>query len=88
MASLFDGTEGMVNIAEILRWMEANVPNPASTSGRLWTLRRATHLASHNRSLETMLEKAVAMPAANGHMPGWFSYPLPPAAPRQPSTPQ
>ncbi len=53
--------------------MEANVPNPSSTSRRLWTLRRATHLASHNRSRETMLEKAVAMLAANGHMPGWFN---------------
>ena len=73
MASLFDGTEGMMDIAEILRRMEANVPHPSSTSRRLWALRRATHLASHNRSRETMLEKAVAMLAANGHMPGWFN---------------
>ena len=73
VANLFDGTEGMVDIAEILRQMEANVPNPSSTSRRLWTLRRAPCLASHNRSRDTMLEKAVAMLAANGHMPGWFN---------------
>ena len=73
MASLFDGTEGMAHIAEILGQMEANVPHPSSTSRKLWTLRRATRLAPHNQRRETMLEKAVAMLAAKGHMPGWFN---------------
>ena len=73
MASLFDGTEGMAHIAEILGQMEANVPHPSSTSRKLWTLRRATCLAPHNQHRETMLEKAVAMLAAKGHMPGWFN---------------
>lgn len=73
MASLFDGTEGMDDIAEILGRMKANVPHPASTSSKLWTLRRATRIASHHRGRETLLEKAVAMLAANGHMPGWFN---------------
>ena len=73
MASLFDGTEGMEDIAEILGRMKANVPHPASTSSKLWTLRRATRIASHHRGRETLLEKAVAMLAANGHMPGWFN---------------
>ena len=73
MASLFDKTRGMEDIAEILNQMEANVPHPSSTSRKLWQLRRATDISSHNRSRETMLEKAVAMLADNGHMPGWFN---------------
>ena len=73
MASLFDGTKDMENIAEILGQMKANIPYPSSTSQQLWTLRRATRLASHNPRRETMLEKAVAMLAGNGHMPGWFN---------------
>ena len=73
MASLFDGTEGMEDIAEILSRMEANIPYAFSTSQRLWELRRATEIGSHNRSPETMLEKAVSMLAENGHMPGWFN---------------
>ena len=73
MARLFDGTEEMEDIAEILRRMEANIPHPSSTSLKLWKLRRKTHIAPHHRSRETMLEKAVAMLAASGHMPGWFN---------------
>lgn len=53
--------------------MEANIPHPWSNSGSLWKLRQATDISSHNRSRETMLEKAVAMLADNGHMPGWFN---------------
>ena len=63
MASLFDKTKGM----------EVNIPDPSSNSGSLWKLRQATGIGSHNRSCETMLEKAVAMLAENGHMPGWFN---------------
>ena len=73
MASLFDGTEDMENIAEILGQMETNIPDPSSTSQKLWKLRRKPSLAPHNASRETMLEKAVAMLAENGHMPGWFN---------------
>ncbi|MCY4584778.1 MAG: hypothetical protein OXB98_01950 [Bryobacterales bacterium] len=73
MASLFDGTKGMENIGDMLSQMEANIPHPWSTSKRLWQLRRATDISSHNRSRETMLEKAVAMLAENEHMPGWFN---------------
>ena len=73
MASLFDGTKDLEGIGEIYRRMTMNCPNPSSTSKRLWELRRATHIASHNRSDETMLEKAVVMLAANGHMHGWFN---------------
>ncbi len=73
MASLFDGTRGMEDIAEILRQMEANIPHPSSNSKKLWQLRRATDISSHNRSRETMLEKAVAMLAENGRMPEWFN---------------
>ena len=63
----------MEDIAEILGRMEDNCPNPRSTSNKLWKLRRATNIRSHNPSKEIMLEKAVAMLAENGHMPGWFN---------------
>ena len=49
------------------------VPRPSSNSGKLWRLRRAASVTGHNRSRETLLEKAVAMLACNGHMPGWFN---------------
>ena len=73
MASLFDGTKDLEGIGEIYRRITMNCPNPSSTSKRLWELRRATHIAPHNLSDETMLEKAVVMLAANGHMHGWFN---------------
>ena len=70
---LFDGTFGTEDIVEILDRMAADCPRPSSQSRQLWCLRRATDIAGHNRSRETMLEKAVAMLASNGHMPGWFN---------------
>ena len=73
MASLFDSTKGLDDISEIYRRMEANYPSPASTSKRLWELRRAQHISPDNTSEETMLEKAVAILAERGHMPGWFN---------------
>ena len=73
MASLFDNTRGLDDIGEIYRRMEANCPNPASTSKKLWELRHATSISSYNTSEETMLEKAVAILAARGHMQGWFN---------------
>ena len=73
MASPFDGTKDIEGIGEIYRRMTMNCPNPSSTSKRLWELRRASHIAPHNLSDETMLEKAVVMLAANGHMHGWFN---------------
>ncbi len=73
MASLFDNTGGLDDIGEIYRRMEANCPNPASTSKKLWELRQATNISSYNTSEETMLEKAVAILAARGHMQGWFN---------------
>ena len=73
MASLFDKTEGIDDIGRILSRMEANCPRPSSTSRRLWALRRATDIAPHHAGHETMLEKAVAMLAKNGHVPEWFN---------------
>ena len=73
MASLFDRTKDLEDIGEIYRRMTMNCPNPSSTSKRLWELRRATDIASHNASAETMLEKAAVMLAANGHLHGWFN---------------
>ena len=73
MPTLFDGTFGTEDIVQILDRMQANCPCPSSKSRQLWKLRRATNVAGHNRSRETLLEKAVAMLACNGHMPGWFN---------------
>ena len=73
MPTLFDGTCGIDDIVEILDRMEVNCLQPSSNSKELWRLRRATNVADHNRSRETMLERAVAMLADNGHMPGWFN---------------
>ena len=70
---LFDGTFGTEDIVEILDRMAANCPRPSSQSRQLWQLRRCKDIAGHNRSRETMLEKAVAMLADTGHMPGWFN---------------
>lgn len=73
MPTLFDGTCGIDDIVEILDRMEANCPQPFSNSRQLWKFRHATGIAGHNRSKETMLERAVAMLAYNRHMPGWFN---------------
>lgn len=70
---LFDGTCGTEDIVEILDRMQINCPRPFSSSRQLWQLRRATDVAGHNRSRETLLEKAVAMLAGHGHMPDWFN---------------
>lgn len=70
---LFDGTEGMDDIFEIVERMEANCPRPRSTSRALWRLRHETNIGERNRSSELMLERAVAMLAVRGHMPGWFN---------------
>ena len=69
--TLFDGTDGIDDIVEILDRMEANCPTPSSTSKALWQLRRATD--GRLQGNETLLEKAVAMLADNDHMPGWFN---------------
>ena len=73
MPTLFDGTCGTDDIREILHRMQANCPRPSSKSKKLWQLRRTTKVSDENRSDETLLEKAVAMLAGNGHLPGWFN---------------
>ena len=73
MSTLFDGTCGTEDIVEILDRMQANCPCPSSNSTTLWKLRLATDIDGHNRSSESLLEKAVAMLARNGHMPKWFN---------------
>ena len=71
--TLFEGTHGTCDIAKILKRMEANCPRPSSTSRSLWHLRRATNVSGHQEAKETLLEKAVAMLAGKGHMPGWYN---------------
>ena len=73
MSSLFDGMKYMDNVTDIYNQMKANCPNPRSTSQKLWELRRACKIRPDNRHRETMLEKAVVIVAARGHMPGWFN---------------
>ncbi len=73
MSTLFDGTHETDDIIKILERMKANCPRPSSNSEKLWQLRRAVSVADRNRSRETLLEKAIAMLARNGHMPGWFN---------------
>ena len=51
-----------------------NFPGQArSPSEQLWICRRATHVCAHNTSPEKTLEKAIAILADQGHMPGWFN---------------
>ena len=73
MASLFDKTEGMYCIGDILHRMEKNCPKPGSTSKKLWKLRRKTNMKLNSKRSETLLEKSVSMLAQNGHMQGWFN---------------
>ncbi len=73
MSILFNGTEDMEDIKEIYERMEANCPDPWSNSQPLWNLRHERGIVPHSRNSETMLEKAVAMLAKNGHMPGWYN---------------
>lgn len=73
MRNLFDGTESMDNVTDIYNQMEANCPNPCSTSQKLWELRCSCDITSHNPYPETRLEYAVANLAENGHMPEWFN---------------
>ena len=44
-----------------------------SQSEKLWCRRRATKIKKRNVSKEKILEKAVAILAEEGHMPGWFN---------------
>ncbi len=73
MAGLFDGTDGMEDIAEIYERMEANCPAPWSNSKRLWLLRRECNIKDGNPRPETLLEKSVAMLGENGYMHEWFN---------------
>ena len=44
-----------------------------SRSKKLWRCRRETDIGDCNQNSETVLEKAVATLAENGHMPAWFN---------------
>ena len=73
MSILFNGTEPMEDIKKIYERMEANCPEPWSNSKPLWDIRQACNIADHNTGIETLLEKAVAMLAKKGYMPGWYN---------------
>lgn len=67
-----EGASRLVN--ELYERMARNAPvRPKSGSKMLWRCRRATEIAVQNRNCETILEKSVAILAAEGHMPGWFN---------------
>ena len=46
---------------------------PVSQSEKLWCCRREPEIRDDNVNKETMLEKAVAILAEEGHMPEWFN---------------
>ena len=74
MASLLDGVNGHEEVSDIYDKIVANFPGaPHSISNSLWLLRRATEIRADNKSPEKMLEKAVALLAERGHMPGWYN---------------
>ncbi len=74
MPSLFDGIYGTETVNEIYDKIEDNYPGfPRSNSDKLWLLRRECEICPDNRAPETMLEKAVAMLAERGYMPGWYN---------------
>ena len=61
-------------LSRLYERMAGNVPaRIEGRSDQLWQCRRATGIADRNRSQETLLEKAVANLAEQGHMPGWFN---------------
>ena len=66
MVDLFEGVVLGDDIGEIYEKLERNCPIPSTTSKRLWELRRECKVADHNKSSETLLEKAVANLAYNG----------------------
>ena len=74
MGSLFENTDGMDNITDIYNQMEANYRgSPCSESKELWKLQYECNLFPSQQTPQTMLDKAVAMLAARGHMHGWFN---------------
>ena len=61
-------------VNELYERMKSNVPpRIVSRSEMIWHCRRATRIADLSLSREKMLEKAVAILAERGHMPGWFN---------------
>ena len=73
MPNIFDDTENMEDIGAIYTRLEGNCPTPSSTSKKLWILRQKNEISPCNKSSEKILEKAVALLAYNGYMPGWFN---------------
>ena len=61
-------------VGALYQCLEANLPGRIATrSEMLWRCRHATWIRDSNAKRETMLEKAVAMLAVQGHMSGWFN---------------
>ena len=61
-------------VQRLYRRIVDNFPGRArSPSEKLWSCRHATRISDHNVSPEKTLEKAVAVLAAQGHMPDWFN---------------
>ena len=61
-------------VNELYERIAGNVPpRIVGHSRMLWWCRRATHIADHNQSQETILEKAVARLAKHAYMQGWFN---------------
>ncbi|MDE0240620.1 MAG: hypothetical protein OXQ84_10545 [bacterium] len=66
--------DASVLVNDLYERMAGNAPVLSdSRSLLLWRCRHAVDIAAWNRSEETMLERAVAILANQGHMPGWFN---------------
>lgn len=63
-----------VDSTEIFKALESDYTGaPVSRSGELWNLRRTVSISAHNRSLGTIIEKAVANLGERRHMPGYYN---------------
>lgn len=61
-------------VQQLYRRIADNFPGHArSPSEKLWYSSRAMDIKEQNASHETLLERAVAILADQGHMPGWFN---------------
>ena len=66
------GEDALQLVQRLYHRIDANFPGrPRSSSDQLWRSTPETRISDRNRSAEKMLEKAVAILAEQGHMPGW-----------------
>ena len=66
------GEDALRLVQRLYHRIDGNFPGrPRSSSDQLWRPTPQTYICDRNQSPEKMLEKAVAILAEQGHMPGW-----------------